>query len=72
MNSAITSPASCDYLTQGADRHSLLTFLFILAVKKTAIAETYSAYKALTVVFSLCRPVLWDLAYHLQLNELCY
>lgn len=34
--SATTSPTPCDYVTQGADRSSLLTFLFILAVRKTA------------------------------------
>lgn len=56
MNSAITRPTSCDYLTQGADRRSLLTFLLILAAKRTATAETYSAYRTYTVVFSpLCR-----------------
>lgn len=52
MNSAITSPTSCEYLTQDADRRSLLTFLLILAVKRTAEAETYNAYRTYTLVFS--------------------
>jgi len=53
MNSAVTSPASCDYLTRDADRRSLLTFLLISAVKRTAAAETYNAYRTYTVVFPL-------------------
>lgn len=52
MNSAITSPTSCDYLTQGADRRSLLTFLLILTVKRTAMAESYTAYRTYIDVFS--------------------
>ena len=52
MNSAITSPTSCEYLTQDADRRSLLTFLLILAVKRTAAAETYKRLQDLhTCIF---------------------
>lgn len=50
MNSL--SPTSCDYLTQGADRHSLLTFLLILAEKRTAAAESQTAYRTCIDVFS--------------------
>lgn len=50
MNSAITSPISCDYVTRGADRRSLLTFLLILAAERTAPTKTYSAYRTQAVV----------------------